>query len=75
MLVLSRRPAETGGDCDILIGDNIVVRLIACYGDDYGFKCRIGIEAPKGMRVDRREVRESIERDGLREVKGTPDAR
>ena len=47
MLVLSRKLNER-----IVIGDNIVITLV-----DVGHnKARIGIEAPKDMRVDREEV-------------------
>lgn len=51
MLVLSRKKSEA-----IVIGNNIVVRVIDIRGD----KVRIGIEAPRDVRVDRNEVRAAI---------------
>ena len=55
MLVLSRFPDER-----ILIGDDIVVTIVDVRP---GGKVRIGIEAPKDVRIDREEVREAIERE------------
>jgi len=46
---------------DILIGDDIVVKIVdvnTCTG-----KVRLGIEAPRNIAIDRREVRESKERE------------
>jgi carbon storage regulator len=57
MLVLERRRDER-----IMIGDDITIRVIEIRGD----KVRLGIEAPKEIRVDREEIRRRIERDGLR---------
>ena len=60
MLVLSR-----GKNQDILIGDNIVVTVTDIRGD----KVRIGITAPKDVRIDRREVADKLrKRDGQNEV-------
>ena len=47
MLVLSRHEQER-----IIIGGNIVITVVEIRGD----KCRIGIEAPRDVRVDREEV-------------------
>ena len=55
MLVLSRHVNET-----IMIGDDIAIVVLSVRGD----KVRIGIEAPTDVRVHRREVWESIKRDG-----------
>lgn len=55
MLVLSRKALET-----IIIGegpDAIKVVVIEIRGD----KVRIGIDAPKSVKVDRSEMRERIE--------------
>lgn len=52
MLVLSREINE-----DILIGDEIVVTVV----DVRGPHVRLGIQAPWGISVDRREVREQKE--------------
>lgn len=56
-LVLSRQCDE-----DILVGDNIVVRIVDIRGD----RVRVGISAPASVRVDRREVRERIDRGEVR---------
>jgi carbon storage regulator len=47
MLVLTRKVGE-----QIVIDDNIVVTIVAIDGN----KIRLGIEAPKSVRVDRAEV-------------------
>jgi carbon storage regulator len=49
LLVLTRRVDE-----EIVIGDDIVVKVVAVHGD----KVRIGIKAPRSIPVDRREVHE-----------------
>lgn len=52
MLTLTRKPGEK-----LLIGDDISVVVLAVHGN----QVRIGIDAPKDIRVDREEVRERIE--------------
>lgn len=54
MLVLSRNLDEK-----IMIGDSIVVMVVAIQGD----KVRLGIEAPKDMPIHREEVYEAIKRE------------
>lgn len=54
MLVLSRKLNE-----DIVINDDIVVRIVDIRGD----KVRLGIEAPRDVPVHRREVVDAIERE------------
>jgi carbon storage regulator len=54
MLVLSRRNDES-----ILIGDDIRIVVV----DIRENSVRLGIEAPKDMRVDRSEVRDDILRE------------
>jgi len=49
MLVLTRKVGE-----EIVIGDDIHLMVVAIKGA----KVRIGISAPKGVVVDRQEVRE-----------------
>ena len=57
MLVLSRHPGQM-----IDIGEGIVVKIVSVQGQ----KVRIGIEAPRGVSVVRRELRERA--PGLRPV-------
>lgn len=47
MLVLTRKPGER-----VLIGDDIVVTILDTRGDGI----RIGIDAPRGIRIQRDEV-------------------
>jgi carbon storage regulator len=56
MLVLTRKRDEK-----IMIGDDIVITVVEIRGD----KVRLGIEAPRDIRVDREEVREDIKRHGV----------
>jgi carbon storage regulator len=53
MLVLSRQRDET-----IVIGDDIEVTIIDIRGD----KVRLGINAPREVPIDRKEVREAKKR-------------
>jgi len=57
MLVLSRKKDE-----QLIIGDDIVITVVEVRGD----KVRIGVEAPSNISVHRREVYESIKKDGVR---------
>lgn len=54
MLVLSRRKDET-----ILVGDDIRIVVVEIRENSV----RLGVEAPKGLRVDRSEVRDEILRE------------
>ena len=47
MLVLTRKPGEK-----ILLGDDIVITVLDSRGDSI----RIGIEAPRGIQIQREEV-------------------
>lgn len=58
MLVLSRKVGER-----IVVGDGLITITLVHLGHD---KCRIGIEAPKEMRVDREEVHEKVVAEGRR---------
>lgn len=51
MLILTRRSGET-----IMIGDNVTVTVLSVKGN----QVRIGVNAPREMRVDREEIRERI---------------
>lgn len=54
MLVLMRKPSES-----IKIGRDVTVTVLNVQGS----KVRIGITAPKHLRVDREELRERIEQE------------
>jgi len=54
MLVLSRKRDE-----QIVIGENIAITVVEIRGD----KVRLGIEAPRDIPVNRREVAEAIARE------------
>lgn len=55
MLVLGRFP-----DQKILIGNDISVMVVSVRGDHV----RLGIEAPRDVRIDRDEIREVVNREG-----------
>ncbi len=56
MLVLSRKLGEK-----IVIGENITITVVDI---DRG-KVRLGIDAPKGLRIDRQEIFESRTRQNI----------
>ncbi|MGI6620832.1 MAG: carbon storage regulator [Bacillota bacterium] len=58
MLVLSRRVGEA-----ILIGDDVVVRVIEVRGRGTRASVRLGIEAPLGTKVLREEVEVEVTRE------------
>lgn len=57
MLVLSRKIGET-----IIIGDNIEISVVDIQGDTI----RIGIDAPKAVKIFRKEVYEEIQAENRR---------
>ena len=57
MLVLTRYPQES-----VLIGSDIVVTILGVEGE----RVRLGISAPRQVRVDREEVRRAIDEDRSR---------
>ena len=66
-LVLSRHKNES-----LIVGNDIVITVIDIRGD----KVRLGIDAPRDIRVDRSEVREAIEREeAARRANGADDTR
>lgn len=65
MLVLTRKPGE-----QIMIGDGIVITVLEGRGDGV----RIGIEAPRGVLIQRREVVEAIAAANLAAAEAGPDA-
>lgn len=54
MLILTRRTGET-----VMIGDNVTVTVLGVKGN----QVRLGINAPKNVRIDREEIRERINRE------------
>ena len=54
MLILTRRVGET-----LVIGDEITCTVLGIKGN----QVRLGIQAPKDVRVDREEIRERIKRE------------
>lgn len=60
MLVLSRKVNET-----ILIGDDIKVTLLAVEGD----KIKIGIDAPRAMKIFREELIEATRSTNMQALK------
>lgn len=64
MLILSRRVNEK-----IVIGDNVVVSVIEVRGD----QVKIGIEAPKSVKVYREEVFEAIQDENRRAAAASLD--
>lgn len=54
MLVLTRKTGET-----LMLGEDIQVKVISIDGD----QVKIGIEAPKSLKIYRREVYEAIQRE------------
>ena len=57
MLVLGRKTNDS-----VMIGENIVVRILAIDGD----KVKIGIEAPADVPILRHELYETIKQENLR---------
>ena len=65
MLVLTRKPGEK-----IMIGDDIVITVMEGRGDGV----RIGIEATRGVSIQRSEVVEAIAAANLAAAQAGPDA-
>lgn len=65
MLVLSRRVGEK-----LLIGEDIVITIIDTRGDGV----RIGIDAPRSMRVNRAEVVEAVQASNIAATTADDDA-
>ncbi|WP_312182591.1 carbon storage regulator CsrA [Arthrobacter sp.] len=65
MLVLTRKSGE-----QILIGDDIVITVLDSRGDGV----RIGIDAPRGVRIQRNEVVRAVEEANVAATAEVPDA-
>jgi carbon storage regulator len=63
MLILSRKVNEK-----IMIGDDISVSIIEVRGD----QVRVGVEAPKNVKVFRQEVFEAIKAENRAAAESTP---
>lgn len=63
MLVLSRKLYET-----IVIRDDIIITVVEIRGD----RVRIGIDAPRAIRVRRKEIQEAIKRSESDAEQETP---
>jgi len=57
MLILGRKTGES-----VIIGDNIVVTILAVDGD----RIKVGIDAPAEVRILRQELYESVKEENLR---------
>ena len=64
MLVLSRKINQS-----IVIGDNIEIMLVAIRGD----QIKLGINAPRDVKIFRKEVYEEIESQNLEASKTNPE--
>lgn len=64
MLILSRKIDEK-----IRIGDDVIITLIGIQGD----QVKIGIEAPKSVKVFRQEVFDAIQNENKLAAAGTPN--
>ena len=64
MLILSRKVNES-----IMIGDNVEISVIDIKGD----QVRLGITAPRQVKVYRREVYRMIQEENLQAAKAKPD--
>ena len=65
MLVLTRKKGET-----IMIGDQIEVKVIAVDGD----QVKLGVVAPKSVKVHRSEVFEAIQQQNKEAMESSVDA-
>ncbi len=64
MLVLSRKKGES-----IMIGDHVEVKIISVDGD----QVKLGIVAPKSVKVHRSEIFEAIQEQNKEALAVTPD--
>jgi carbon storage regulator len=65
LLILTRRVGES-----IVVGDDIVLTVFEVRGD----AVRIGIEAPRSVKVNRKEIYEEIQRANAQAVSSSDDA-
>lgn len=65
MLVLTRKPGER-----VLIGDDIVITILESRGDGI----RIGIDAPRGVSIQRAEIVQAVSEANVAATQAAPDA-
>jgi carbon storage regulator len=65
LLILTRRVGES-----IVVGDDVVLTVFEVRGD----AVRIGIEAPRSVKVNRKEIYEEIQRSNAQAVSSSDDA-
>lgn len=65
MLVLTRKTGER-----VLIGDDIVITVLESRGDGI----RLGIDAPRGISIQRDEIVRAVTEANLAATHGAPDA-
>ncbi len=63
MLILSRKVGET-----LLINDNIEIKIVEVNGE----KIKIGIEAPKNVKILRKELRQTMDSNKASAAAMTP---
>lgn len=66
MLVLTRRPGES-----IRIGNDVIVTVLEVRGD----QIRLGVDAPRSVKVHREEVYQEIERTNVEAIASAARAR
>jgi carbon storage regulator len=64
MLILSRKINES-----IMIGDQIEISIVDIKGD----QVKVGIKAPKAVKVYRQEVYRAIQQENIEAVKSKPE--
>jgi carbon storage regulator len=64
MLILSRKTNES-----IMIGDQIEISIVDIRGD----QVKVGIKAPKAVKVYRQEVYQAIQQENIEAVKSKPE--
>ena len=69
MLIVTRRIGESLkiGQLEDILESPVTVTVLGIKGN----QVRIGVQAQKNIRVDREEIREKIEAEGLREKRAT----
>ena len=65
MLVLTRKAGE-----QILIGEDIVITVLEARGD----AVRIGIDAPRGLKIQRNEIVQAVSDANVASVNADPEA-